>query len=262
MAAELFDVKGSSNKSVRHTATVNHNNTPVKLSVVIPEVRTLANGDSARKIHQWWSAAYGEERLYLQAWLGIWIARAEGHNVEAARIIRKGDENAASVTWLVPAAAVEAIPSLEPERVLQDLLKLVDAAQVRPLPLFKKSSMALAQQLRGITPDAAGETPKAVVAKASGAVADKWYRTNFNLFADEVDRWIAALHFDTVPHRIVQEHPDLLKPITDLYKTDLISAGFVELSRLLWDGPAAACFAESKLKDSKYSAIYDSWSRK
>jgi len=255
---------GRANGDPRLDVTVSHElqhdeQAPVTLEANVPEVRWLGDGivDGRRCLHQWMMLGSSQQKPYLRAWICLWLARAIGQPVCAARIVgAEGSE------WLVVPDLPEGSESPDALRaqalaVLLDLLGIHAAALRRPLPLFKFSSLALAKELDGKEPrEGTSLNPEALAKLRAGAVekvASKWFLSPYNPFPDELDRWVATVHPGLDPSQVVSQHDDLLAPLGSLPSPEAPDAGFVELSRQLWAQLLANKFTEKDALKRKVS---------
>ncbi len=119
-----------------------------RVSLVLADGTTLS-GDLAQVfgrddhllLHWVTASKQPNEKLQLRAWLALLAAQAAGLAVAAARVVGVDENDRKAERWFV------APPPEEARRLLSDLVAIWRAGRCQPLPLFARTSPALADVL-------------------------------------------------------------------------------------------------------------------
>ncbi len=230
--ANMDTVRGdASNREEDVVVSVNiaHNNQAVELSATIPRVVLREHQGNLRYLHVWPKFGSSSEGPRVNAWLGLLIARAAGIAVDAAYIADKKNKE-----WLI-LDDKQKDKTPDPKTLLSYLLDIADAAPLRPLPLFQKTSMALAEKLPA---DVATDGPALDRARANAeaAASESWFGDSSSYPPPERDdRWIAALHPGYDPSEDIRKSTHFKTPYVGLPTAIETTADIVSLARQLWE---------------------------
>ncbi|MCC6214942.1 MAG: exodeoxyribonuclease V subunit gamma [Polyangiaceae bacterium] len=193
----------------------------------LADVRVVGDARCA----QWLSAWRESDYARLDAYTHLLVARACGRDVAAARIVAvAGDQSRrVKVTTIRLVPADEA----DPRAALEGLLALVARARRTPLPLFAKSSRAVAETLRQWRCPAPGSDPSSATApplelgperraQLAASASGAWRGgPNADSSGDLASPWVAALFGDWTPAEHLDWEP----------------GGFLDLAWRVWGRP-------------------------
>jgi exodeoxyribonuclease V gamma subunit len=140
------------------------------------------------RLAQWGTvSAEPNERMKLNAWLHLLVARASGMPVSGARLVGVNSEaNSKHIGGVF--LSVNESPD-EAATVLRGLIELWKTAREKPLPLFRYTSSAIGRVLSKSGHDRT---------RLRAAAASGWHG-GYNTRGDIDDRWIAAFFLDYNP---------------------------------------------------------------
>jgi exodeoxyribonuclease V gamma subunit len=188
-------------------------------TVHAPELGGRCDGD--RWLLQWTTASgKPNEALRLEAWAALLVARAAGPGDCSAHLVGTADKDGDAQIWLAAPSDADSARAL-----LADLVSLWRLARCRPVPLFAKTSMGLAQLARN-------ESGRA---RTAARVLADWFHEDYG---DVRDPAVRALYGDFDPVAALDD------PTTD---------ALVGLALRVW-GPFLAAVDAGKAEKARWSA--------